>query len=124
MSMENISTAVMYLVAFAYLYWLWKWMRRKVAPKATPVSVHQEVRNEGTNEAVEPTNEVTAVSEPGTGPAMETSELGANLSLKTREDVIRLLVQHGWGTTKIRETVKGTSSEIGRLVEHYRKAGG
>jgi hypothetical protein len=37
-------------------------------------------------------------------------------TLRSREDLVRALVAAGWGVTQIRDTLKGTNSEIGALV--------
>jgi hypothetical protein len=37
-------------------------------------------------------------------------------ALRTREDLVRALLAAGWGVTQIRDTLKGTNSEIGALV--------
>jgi hypothetical protein len=37
-------------------------------------------------------------------------------ALRSREDIVRALLAAGWGVTQIRDTLKGTNSEIGALV--------
>jgi hypothetical protein len=37
-------------------------------------------------------------------------------ALRTREDLVRALLAAGWGVTQIRDTLKGTNTEIGALV--------
>ncbi|NTU81990.1 MAG: ATP-binding protein [Chloroflexales bacterium] len=60
---------------------------------------------------------VSAVTTPLTRPDERTdTPVSAIPELRSREDLIRLLVAAGWGVTQIRDTLKGTNSEIGALV--------
>ncbi|NTU85226.1 MAG: hypothetical protein HGA45_38700, partial [Chloroflexales bacterium] len=55
--------------------------------------------------------------EPRLGPDARTDTSAPPLpALQSREDLVRLLVQAGWGVTQIRDVVKGTNAEIGALV--------
>ncbi len=60
---------------------------------------------------------VSAVTTPLTRPDERTdTPVSATRELRSREDLVRLLVAAGWGVTQIRDTLKGTNSEIGTLV--------
>lgn len=83
-------------------------------PNIEPNEQHQDA----TNGSVD--SEKT-VLETETAPPQNTGEKQHERSLKNREDVIALLVDQGWSTTQIRNTVKGTAAEIGTIVAHYRR---
>lgn len=60
---------------------------------------------------------VSAVTTPLQRPDERTdTPVSAMPELRSREDLVRLLVAAGWGVTQIRDTLKGTNSEIGALV--------
>lgn len=60
---------------------------------------------------------VSAVTTPLKRPSEWTdTPVSAMPELRSREDLIRLLVAAGWGVTQIRDTLKGSNSEIGALA--------
>ncbi len=56
--------------------------------------------------------------EPSVAPTipLTTARTDVPPALRSREDIVRALLASGWGVTQIRDTLKGTNSEIGALV--------
>jgi hypothetical protein len=83
-----------------------------VAPQPRPAQVIIPVDDATDERANEPIIEPPAA----TTIPLTAARTDEPTALRSREDLVRVLLAAGWGVTQIRDTLKGTNSEIGALV--------